>query len=155
MAWVTPSNKSPGELVTAGAWNQDVVSNPILLKTSITDTGDLKPITAAPATPDIDTIYKDSLVKAWVNINGAATPTIRDDVNVSSITDNGVGDYTINFATEIDTANYVPVQMVEYSGAARFHIAAVALSTGSVQIQVENVSGTGVDQDAYIAVVGS
>jgi hypothetical protein len=47
-----------------------------------------------------------SPVKAWVNFNGTGTVAIRDSFNVSSITDNGVGDYTVNFATAMSDANY-------------------------------------------------
>ena len=35
--------------------------------------------------------------KIWVNFDGEGTVSIRDDFNVSSITDNGTGDYTVNF----------------------------------------------------------
>jgi len=45
-------------------------------------------------------------VKAWVNFNGTGTVAIRASYNVSSITDNGVGDYTVNFTTAIADANY-------------------------------------------------
>ena len=48
----------------------------------------------------------DSPVKAWVNFNGTGTVAIRDSMNVSSITDNGVGDYTVNFETPMLDANY-------------------------------------------------
>jgi len=41
-----------------------------------------------------------------VNFDGSGTPTIRGSGNVSSITDNGTGDYTINFATAMPDANY-------------------------------------------------
>ena len=44
--------------------------------------------------------------RAWVNFNGTGTVTIRASGNVSSITDNGVGDYTINFTTAMPDANY-------------------------------------------------
>jgi hypothetical protein len=44
--------------------------------------------------------------RAWVNFNGTGTPAIRSSGNVSSITDNGTGDYTINFATAMQDANY-------------------------------------------------
>jgi len=46
------------------------------------------------------------IVKAWVNFNGTGTPAIRSSFNVSSITDNGTGDYTINFTTAMADANY-------------------------------------------------
>lgn len=45
--------------------------------------------------------------KAWVNFNGTGTVAIRAAGNVSSITDNGTGDYTINFTTAMPDANYV------------------------------------------------
>ena len=44
--------------------------------------------------------------KAWVNFNGTGTVAIRASYNVSSITDNGVGDYTVNFTTAMVDANY-------------------------------------------------
>jgi hypothetical protein len=44
--------------------------------------------------------------KAWVNFNGTGTVAIRAQYNVSSITDNGVGDYTVNFTTAMSDANY-------------------------------------------------
>jgi hypothetical protein len=45
--------------------------------------------------------------RAWVNFNGTGTPAARASGNISSIGDNGVGDYTINFATAMSDANYV------------------------------------------------
>ena len=44
--------------------------------------------------------------RAWVNFDGTGTPAIRASGNVSSITDNGTGDYTINFTTAMPDANY-------------------------------------------------
>jgi hypothetical protein len=43
---------------------------------------------------------------AWVNFNGTGTVAIRASYNVSSITDNGTGDYTVNFTTALSDANY-------------------------------------------------
>ena len=47
--------------------------------------------------------------RAWVNFNGTGTVAIRASYNVSSITDNGVGDYTVNFTTALADANYSAV----------------------------------------------
>ena len=44
--------------------------------------------------------------RAWVNFNGTGTVAIRASGNVSSITDNGTGDYTVNFATDMGDASY-------------------------------------------------
>jgi hypothetical protein len=47
--------------------------------------------------------------KAWVNFNGTGTVAIRASYNVSSITDNGAGDYTVNFTNAFADANYTPI----------------------------------------------
>lgn len=44
--------------------------------------------------------------RAWVNFNGTGTVAIRGSGNVSSITDNGTGDYTVNFTTAMPDTNY-------------------------------------------------
>ena len=44
--------------------------------------------------------------RAWVNFNGTGTVAIRASGNVSSITDNGVGSYGVNFTTVMPDANY-------------------------------------------------
>jgi hypothetical protein len=47
--------------------------------------------------------------RSWVNFNGTGTVAIRASGNVSSITDNGTGDYTVNFTTAMSDANYAMV----------------------------------------------
>jgi hypothetical protein len=47
--------------------------------------------------------------RAWVNFDGTGTPAIRASGNVSSITDNNTGDYTVNFTTAMPDANYSTV----------------------------------------------
>ena len=47
--------------------------------------------------------------RAWVNFDGTGTVAIRASGNVSSITDNGTGDYTVNFSTAMPNANYSAV----------------------------------------------
>lgn len=55
--------------------------------------------------------------RAWVNFNGTGTVAIRASGNVSSITDNGVGNYTVNFTTAMPDANYaVASQVMETYG---------------------------------------
>ena len=66
------------------------IPNSTLVKTALNATG------TAP-------IYA---CRAWVNFNGTGTVAIRASGNVSSITDNGVGDYTVNFTTAMVDANY-------------------------------------------------
>jgi hypothetical protein len=60
---------------------------------------------SAPALGNIGTapVYA---ARAWVNFNGTGTVAIRDSGNVSSITDNGTGDYTVNFTTALPDINF-------------------------------------------------
>ena len=61
--------------------------------------------TQSNATVPIDTVVNGT-AKAWVNFNGTGTVAIRASFNVSSITDNGTGNYTVNFTTAMPDANY-------------------------------------------------
>jgi len=47
--------------------------------------------------------------RAWVNFNGTGAVAIRASGNVTSITDNGTGDYTVNITTALTDANYSAV----------------------------------------------
>jgi hypothetical protein len=47
--------------------------------------------------------------RAWVNFDGTGTVAIRASFNVSSITDNGTGNYTVNFTNAMPDANYATV----------------------------------------------
>ena len=51
------------------------------------------------------------VARAFVNFQGTGTVSVRAGHNVSSITDNGTGDYTVNFTTNLADANYTPVSM--------------------------------------------
>jgi hypothetical protein len=57
------------------------------------------------ATVPSETVINGS-AKAWVNFNGSGTVAIRNSFNVSSITDNGTGTYTINFTNAMRNADY-------------------------------------------------
>lgn len=65
---------------------------------------------AAVTAPKLDGAQSGSApiyaARAWVNFNGTGVVAIRGSGNVTSITDNGVGDYTINFTTAMPDANY-------------------------------------------------
>ena len=61
-------------------------------------------------TGGIPTVKGQQLIPtAWVNFNGTGTVAIRDSENVSSLVDNGVGTYTVNFATNLANTTYVCV----------------------------------------------
>lgn len=60
---------------------------------------------AGTASTSADNVINGS-AKAWVNFNGIPTVAIRASYNVSSITRNGTGDYTVNFTNAFADANY-------------------------------------------------
>lgn len=58
------------------------------------------------------TVLNDATVgvcRAWVNFNGTGTVAIRGSFNVTNITDDGVGKYTVNFTTAMTDANYAVI----------------------------------------------
>ena len=86
--------------------------------------------------------------RAWVNFNGTGTVAIRASGNVSSITDEGTGDYRVNFATAMPDANYAPAFMIRTSATARFETAVIRgdvdPTTGYIRF-VTGMSTYGVD----------
>ena len=65
-------------------------------------------ISAANGTDPV-TLTKQSAAKAWVNFNGTGTVAIRDSQGVSSLSDSGVGIYTITYTSNMNsTSSHVP-----------------------------------------------
>jgi hypothetical protein len=94
--------------------------------------------------------------RAWVNFNGTGTVAIREDGNVSSITDNGTGLYTVNFATAMPDANYSCVASCSWQGSTSRNIINVmsdgnsseAPTTTTVKLEVVNYgTGSAFDSD--------
>ena len=96
--------------------------------------------------------------RAWVNFNGTGTVAIRDSGNVSSITDNSAGNYTVNFTTAMPDANYA----TQVTGAdvgtggswtGGMKAAQVSASTSSVRISGFHGTDTGEERDtSYVCV---
>ena len=62
---------------------------------------------AAPVFQNTSGTEIGTLCRVWINFDGTATGgSIRDDFNVSTIGDNGTGDYTVNFSNSFSNANY-------------------------------------------------
>ena len=79
------------------------------------------------------------LAKAWVNFDGTGVVAIRASYNVSSITDNGTGNYTVNFTTAMPDANYCAVAGDGTGGtsaAGGVSMYFTSYATGSVQWQI-------------------
>ena len=90
--------------------------------------------------------------RAWVNFNGTGTVAIRASGNVSSITDNGTGIYTVNFTTAMADANYCAIaskggQETTSTDNIRIPIT-TAPTTSAIQVQYSN----GNQDSAYVFV---
>jgi len=87
------------------------------------------------------------LCRAWVNFNGTGTVAIRASGNVSSITDNGTGDYTVNFTTAMVDANYSAVGQGSNMGSdARYQFEyGVVRTTSAYRFATLNAAATFID----------
>lgn len=109
-------------------------------------------------TPDSSSVFCDGIAQAWVTINGSGgNPSIAggnvNSNNISSITDNGVGDWTINFRRNMADADYaVTLGNGKNSGGALAIPYVESRTVSGVQIKINNLAGTAVDAD-YISVV--
>lgn len=94
---------------------------------------------------------------AWVNFNGTGTVAIRDSLNVSSITDNGTGNYTVVFATSMTNANYASIATRSQpdSSGGTFSVGTVSKTVSGVQLLCQSSSGANDDDsDVNVAVFG-
>jgi len=99
--------------------------------------------------------------RAWVNFNGTGTVAIRASANVSSITDNGTGDYTVNFTTALADVNYsmtasCSYRSGNYNSAHIFTNAGgtiVAPTTTAARLQLSTVT-VGSGDSEYVNVAG-
>ena len=84
--------------------------------------------------------------RAWVNFNGTGTVAIRASGNVSSITDHGTGNYTVNFSTSMPDANYSWAAERSYRGHLNTDNTAGYVTSSSIRfITWEESNGTPYD----------
>jgi hypothetical protein len=96
-----------------------------------------------------DIVNSRGIAKAWVNFNGTGTVAIRAAHNVSSITDNGTGNYTVNYTTALADTNYTTVfgNERERSTANWGFMGASLPTTSGIRIGTYNTSGSNVDYE--------
>lgn len=96
--------------------------------------------------------------RAWVNFNGTGTVAIRGSGNVSSITDNGTGDYTVNFSTSMPDVNYCVHLTADYAqhmvkSAATFGGSGTNPTTSAVRVYTRDGSSSAADATyVYVAI---
>lgn len=95
--------------------------------------------------------------RAWVNFNGTGTVAIRGSGNVSSITDNGPGDYTLNFTTAMPDVNYTAAttyNLFEVSGGSNSTLQVQSTTYSTSALRVRAWAGTaGASSDCSICCV--
>lgn len=91
--------------------------------------------------------------RAWVNFNGTGTVAIRASGNVTSITDNGTGDYTVNFTTAMPDANYSASGGSNSDGTTFGVVTPLTLATSSVRVTVRQVANALVDYSTICVAV--
>tara|TARA_E500000318_G_C3400628_1_gene149684 strand:- start:43 stop:525 length:483 start_codon:yes stop_codon:yes gene_type:complete len=103
---------------------------------------------------------KQRLCKVWVNFNGSGTVAIRDDFNVSSITDSSTGEYLVNFSTALaNNDNAMFVSAGKAGGAPSSSNSSIAFlaedssqTTGRIDMKVTDSTGSTVDRDLVTAI---
>ena len=96
---------------------------------------------------------ESKIAQTWVSFKGTGTVTIQDSYNVTSITDNTSGDYTINFTSDFATTVYaVSLGMNRDNGSLRGIIDYNNKAVGSCKVETANVAGTKIDVTEVSAV---
>ena len=102
------------------------------------------------------TAIVDGLSKSWINFNGNVFAT-RDSLNVSSLIDNGTGDYTINFTNSFSAADYGISCIIGEESTLIVNkdvqVRTSGLAAGSLRVVSGEVFGTGLRDTNLISVV--
>ena len=106
-AGVTGLSIDASQKVTfANSLTSPTLVTPTLTSATLTSATLTTPTINSAQVPTISGTAPLYMCRAWVNFNGTGTVAILGSGNVSSITDNGTGDYTVNFTTAMTDANY-------------------------------------------------
>ena len=144
--YVYGSGITPGTTVSSGAGTSNIT-----LSSTVGVSTNNNQLTIVPANKVVTAgVIAGQLCRAWVNFNGttASPSTIRASYNVSSVTKNATGNFTITFTVAMSDTGYAAVGMVrdtttgaefvaEYTGGTR--------TASALQIRTWNYTGSGVD----------
>ena len=130
----------------AGDWRLASYSQSSTSGTSITLSTD------GGATPTANTLYKDSIVKAWGNLDGTGTIAYNDSFNMQTdgLTDNGTGAYSVLIGTDMADAVYA---VIGSGGAFDSNITIHTRATTGFDIRCKDDTGTVQDRDEISFVV--
>jgi len=134
------------QLQTAGVTGLTIdASQNVTFANSLTSPTLVTPTIDSAQVPTISGTAPLYMCRAWVNFNGTGTVAIRASGNVSSITDNGVGLYTVNFTTAMPDANYSIVSSSRNSGVGPSVSSTLQTSTSVGFVNTVDLAGTNID----------
>lgn len=103
---------------------------------------------AVSGTPAAHALYRDNVVKGWINFNGTGTIATNTSFNVTSITDNGTGDYTVTWDRD-----FTAIHTVVGSASNANYINIVGVNLGSTQINTVTDAAAAEDTTTVCLVV--
>tara|TARA_R110002126_G_scaffold287358_1_gene440115 strand:- start:40 stop:423 length:384 start_codon:yes stop_codon:yes gene_type:complete len=86
--------------------------------------------------------------KFWVNFNGTGTIAARDSFNLSSLTDNGTGDYTATFTNAMGNANHAPQGVGQNSASTGLGLMYNPFSVTTTNTQMKYVNNDAAARDS-------
>ena len=104
------------------------------------------------------TLARQVAAKSWVNFNGNGVATARRSFNISSLTYNGTGNYTLSFTNSFVDGSYALAATCDKQAATGYYIKVVNIiennppAASSVQICTDYSGGTSNESKAYIMV---
>ena len=122
---------------------------------TIVTTGDTATITATMMAADsvgASELVSNIEIKGWINFNGTGTIAINDSYNVTSITDNGTGNYTISWNVHFASTSYT-CSGTSGTTSARQFTTLITYAVGSVVVLTYDESAAGYYDPAVVAVI--
>jgi trimeric autotransporter adhesin len=173
--WITGSNtdsvpalqvEAGNQTVAMGFSYQKIMGSGDIYFTTNNDPSTIKAYIAAGGNFYMNSGYGSAGLaygcRAWVNFNGTGTVAIRSSGNVSSITDNGTGDYTVNFSNAMPDANYAVSGVAMYSSSVNAHVvcygdvngaSGTLPSTTAFKIRTMYLSGPSAQDCTYVTIM--
>jgi len=95
----------------------------------------------------VNTSIQQGLAKAWVNFNGNGTVAIQDSLNSASITDNGTGNYTHTFTSNMNNDDWAGCGLAGFDSNTFCGATDNTWSTSQLEIYVRNTSNSTIDEE--------
>ncbi len=152
--WSAPSGSGDMLKSTYDSDADGKISGANIEENEVTSTQIADVITVDTITASVGIVSEQS-IKGWVVFVGSGTVTITDKYNVTSITDNGVGDYTITWSVPFASPEYCVVATCIRSGSGSFIMKVVSQTASVVRVGANNQVGDAVDPDrVYVMAIG-